>query len=131
MARMVVRFLLAALFLVAATLHLGHAKLFLPAMPPMIPFPMECILISGVCEFLGGIGLLVPRNSIRRTAAWGLALLLVAVFPANIYMATAHVEVHGFPKFAWLEWARLPLQPLLIWAVLWSTRALNILSSKP
>ena len=121
--RLVVRLLLAALFLLAGTLHLRHPGLFLPIMPPQVPFPTACIVISGVAEILGGIGLLFPSGRVRFWTGWGLALLLVAVFPANIYMAIAQVKILGFPEHAWLAWARLALQPLLIGAVLSVTGA--------
>jgi uncharacterized membrane protein len=121
--RALVRLLLAALFLFAGTIHLRDPELFLPVMPPWILFHLPCIEISGVFELLGGIGLLVPVRPIQFLTGWGLALLLVAVFPANIYMALAQVKIHGFPSQSWMGWARLPLQPLLIVAVLWVTRA--------
>jgi uncharacterized membrane protein len=130
MARAIVRACLAGLFLLAGTIHLLDPTLFLPAMPPRIPFHLACIIVSGVCELLGGIGLLMPVLVIQRAAAWGLTALLIAVFPANIHMALAHVQVNGFPKDAWVEWARLPLQPLLVWAVIWSTLCLNNLHTK-
>ena len=120
--RILVRLLLAALFLFAGTIHLRDPKLFLPAMPPWIPFPLPCIEISGIFELIGGIGLLIPARPFQFFAGWGLALLLLAVFPANIYMAVEHVKIHGFPAQPWMAWARLPLQPLLIVAVLWVTR---------
>ena len=130
MGRAIVRACVAGLFLVAGTIHLLNPTLFFPAMPPWIPFHLACIVISGVCELLGGLGLLMPVALIRRAAAWGLTALLVAVFPANIHMALAHVQIHGFPRYVWVEWARLPLQPLLIGAVLWSSAYPNHLSAK-
>ena len=120
--RLTLRLLLAALFLFAGMLHLSNPVLFLPLMPPWIPFHIPCIIISGVCELLGGLGLLVPSRRMVTLAGWGLVLLLIAVFPANIYMATAHVQIPSLPTPSWFAWARLPLQPLLILAVLWSTR---------
>jgi uncharacterized membrane protein len=124
MTRLIVRLLLAALFLFAGTVHLRDPDLFLPVMPPWIPFHRACILISGVFELLGGLGLLVPLRPVQLAAGWGLALLLIAVFPANIYMAVAQVKVLGFPAHEWMAWARLALQPLFIMAVLWVTRVL-------
>ena len=121
--RRITRYLLAALFLFAGTAHLLHPGLFLPVMPPGIPFPLACILISGVFELLGGAGLLIPRRAVQVAVGWGLTLLLIAVFPANIYMAVAHVKVHGFPAHEWMAWARLALQPLFIAGVLWVTRS--------
>ena len=117
-----VRLLLAALFLFAGMLHVRDPKFFLPIMPPWIPFHLSCILISGVLELLGGFALLIPARPIQLLAGWGLTLLFVAVFPANIYMAAAHVQIHGFPPQPWMGWARLPLQPILIVAVAWVTR---------
>jgi uncharacterized membrane protein len=124
MSRLVIRVALAGLFLMAGTIHLLNPALFFPAMPPWIPFHYACIVISGVCELLGAIGLLMPVPALRRAAAWSLTALLVAVFPANIHMALAHVQIHGFPRHVWVEWARLPLQPMLIWGALWSTARL-------
>ena len=61
---------------------------------------------------LGGLGLLPART--RRLAGWGLLALLLAVFPANVYMALLHEQLHS-P--GWLAWARLPLQLPLMWWV--------------
>jgi uncharacterized membrane protein len=123
MLRFLVRLLLAALFLFAGAVHLRRPEFFLPIMPPAIPHPIACILISGVFELLGGIALLVPVRSIQFLTGWGLTLLLLAVFPANIYMAVDHVKINGVLIPAWILWARLPLQPLLIGAALWVTQA--------
>jgi uncharacterized membrane protein len=118
--RLLVRLLLAALFLTAGTLHCLRPAIFLLIMPPWIPFHRFCVEVSGILELLGGAGLLIPNQRVQGTAGLGLALLLVAVFPANIYMAMAGVQIQGIPS--WLSWARLPVQPLLIAAVLWVTR---------
>jgi uncharacterized membrane protein len=76
--------------------------------------------ISGAAEIAGGIGLLIP--SVRRAAAWGLVALLIAVFPANIYMATDNIALIARPLFSALLWGRLLLQPLFIWWVLYASR---------
>ena len=115
------RFLLTTIFFSAALFHLFDPQLFLPIMPPQIPCPIGCILLSGVAEFAGAMGLLLPLKRVQILTGWGLTLLLIAVFPANIYMAAAHIKVHGFPSHEWMAWARLLLQPLLIAAVLWVT----------
>ena len=120
MARLIARIVLAALFLTAGTIHLLKSQLFLPIMPPWIPNPLTGIIVSGIAELAGGLGLLVPVRDLQRAAGFGLLLLLVAVFPANIYMAAAHIQVHGFPSRNWMAWARLPLQPVLMFAVSWA-----------
>jgi len=120
-ARFLTRMLLALLFLFAGSVHLTAPALLLPLMPPCIPFPFFCIIASGVFELLGGIGLLMSDRRILTLTGWSLTLLLLAVFPANIYMATNHIQIHGIPSEPWMAWARLPLQAFLILGVLWVT----------
>ena len=69
----------------------------------------------GAAEILGGVGLLVP--AVRVWAGVGLILLLLAVFPANLFMAQEAEQFRWVP--AWALWARLPLQAVLIAAVAW------------
>ena len=109
------RYLLAALFVGAGLLHFWHPATYLRIMPPALPAPRLLVLLSGAAEVAGGLGLLLPAT--RRWAAWGLLALLLAVFPANIYMLEIHAQLH-LP--AWVAWARLPLQPLLMWWVWWA-----------
>jgi uncharacterized membrane protein len=112
---------LAAIFYAAAgVLHFVKPGAYLKIMPPYIPYHLPLVLISGAFEILGAIGLLIPR--LRRPAAWGLVALLIAVFPANIYMATNPVEAGAASLAPALLWARLALQPLLVWWVLSCTR---------
>ena len=87
-------------------------------MPPYLPWHYELVLISGVFEILGGVALLIPRLQV--VAAWGLIALLVAVFPANIYMAQ-HPELYPVIPPTVL-WARLPLQGVFILWAYWYTR---------
>lgn len=79
-------------------------------MPPYLPEPKWLVALSGLIEIGLGIGLLFPQT--RIWAAWGIIALLLAVFPANIYMATADKFLGLSP---WLRWGRLPLQGVLIW----------------
>ena len=72
------RYLLAALFIGAGTLHLARPKPFREIMPPMIPAPDLMVTISGIAEIMGGLGMLVPAT--LPAASWGLIALLVAVF---------------------------------------------------
>ncbi|WP_345234472.1 DoxX family protein [Hymenobacter saemangeumensis] len=109
-------YLLAMLFVGAGLLHFLRPGIYLRIMPPTLPAPLALVYISGFCEVLGGLGLLWPRS--RRWAVWGLLALLVAVFPANIYMALIHEQL-GIP--GWLAWGRLPLQGVLLWWV-WKVR---------
>ena len=89
-------------------------------MPPQLPYPNLLVHISGACEILGGLGLLLPAT--RTLAASGLIALLIAVLPANLYMALDHAHWLNIPQ--WLLWTRLPLQlPLIAWAWLYTRRS--------
>lgn len=105
---------LAALMMTMGTLHFVKPQFFIDIVPDYLPAPELLVQVSGVFELLGGLGLLVPMT--RRFSAFGLIALFVAVFPANVYMATHHITPTGTPVLpVFLLWARLPLQAVLIW----------------
>lgn len=114
------RWALALLMVFAGLNHFRVPALYLAMMPPQLPWPEALVLISGVAEVAGGLGLLIPAT--RRLAAWGLVALLVAVFPANLYMALHELPLGSYHPPAWALWARLPLQAVLIAWALWTTR---------
>ena len=105
------RILFAAIFIIAGPLHFVYTPIYMRAMPPYLPAHRLLVLVSGVFEFLGGVGLLYPPT--RRYAAWGLVALLIAVEPANLQMAVDHARWRSFPE--WALWLRVPLQLPLIW----------------
>jgi uncharacterized membrane protein len=112
---------LATIFYVfAGALHFLRPGMYLKIMPPYVPWHLAMVLISGACEITGGLALLVPRT--RRAAAWGLVILLIAVFPANLYMATNPIEAGAVSIAPVIRWGRLPQQLPLIWWLLWCTR---------
>ena len=97
-------------FVLAGFNHFRSPAFYQSIIPPSFPSPAALVTISGVCEIAGGLGLGIPP--LRRAAAFGLIALLVAVFPANIYMVM-HPE--KFPEFkTWVLWVRLPLQVVFI-----------------
>ncbi|WP_046244370.1 DoxX family protein [Hymenobacter terrenus] len=110
--RLLSRYALALLFVLAGIWHFVHPATYLTIMPPQLPQPLALVYISGVFEILGGLCLLLRRT--RHFAGWGLLALLVAVFPANVYMALVHEQL-GIP--GWVAWGRLPLQLPLLWWV--------------
>jgi uncharacterized membrane protein len=113
--------ILASIFYIGSgILHFTNTGLYLKIMPPYVPYHAAMVYISGVAEIAGGVGLLIPV--VRRAAAWGLVALLVAVFPANLYMATDHIQVGSAPTPPLLAWGRLPLQAVFIGWVLWCTK---------
>ena len=109
---------LAAFFVLAGINHFANPDFYLQMMPAYLPWHEELVLLSGVLEVLGGVGVLVPR--LRDAAGRGLVILLVAVFPANLNMAL-HPEL--FPEISvWASYARLPFQGLFIAWAWWATR---------
>ena len=101
------------LFIVAGANHFLVPQPYLAMMPGYLPAHVVLVQISGLAEIAGGIGVLFAAT--RSLAAWGLILLLVAVFPANL-----NVALHGWPGTdlpAWLLWVRLPLQVVFIWCI--------------
>jgi uncharacterized membrane protein len=116
-------FLLGLFYMVAGIMHFVKPEIYLKIMPPYLPAPLALVLLSGLAEFAGGLGLFFRKT--RIPAAWGIIALLVAVFPANLYMYQHAVETAGaaYPGIAistlyWRLWGQLPL---ILWAF-WHTR---------
>lgn len=106
------RWIFAALFVAGRVGHFVKPDVYMRIMPPYLPYHRALVLVSGVFEVVLGLLLLAPTTS--RPAAWGLIALLVAVFPANLFMYR-HPEEFGLPPTLLL--LRLPLQGVLIlWA---------------
>ena len=78
------KYVLAIFMIVAGIMHFVNPTFFLKIMPPYLPLHEELVLVSGVFEVFVGLLLLVPQTS--RLAGWGIVALLVAVFPANLYL---------------------------------------------
>lgn len=120
---------LAALFIASGLVHLLRPSVYMPMMPPYLPYAADLILVSGVAEIAGGAGLLFPPT--RRVARYGLIALLVAVFPANVQMAANGFTDGASPFVLALLLARLPLQPLLIWLVYRADAPAKVTSRPP
>lgn len=120
--RAVGRIILAVIFIASGILHFAVPQAYMRIMPPYLPHPLALIHISGIAEVLGGVGLLIRSTSYA--AAWGLVVLLIAVWPANIYMATAHLPFPGVMGQSRAQWLRVVLQiPLIYWAWSYTRRA--------
>ncbi|MDB5103216.1 MAG: conserved rane protein of unknown function [Fibrobacteres bacterium] len=114
--RTILKYAFAAFFALAGANHFYRPAWYLKIMPPILPYPLILVYLSGALETALGLALLSSR--LERKAGWGLAALLLAVFPANAYMAA---RPEAFPAFKPLVlWLRLPLQFVLIGLVLWS-----------
>ena len=110
---------LAAVFMVAGVLHFAFPGQYERVMPPWLPHHRELVLLSGFFQLAGGLGVLFPRT--RRAAGWGLILLLVTVWPANLQMLL-DARASGASALAQaLYLLRLPLQPVLMAWVWWAS----------
>ncbi|HEX2468053.1 MAG TPA: hypothetical protein VHJ54_07605 [Solirubrobacterales bacterium] len=115
----------AAAFTFAGAMHFVRPRAYEAIVPPYVPHHREAVQVSGAAEMIGGLAVLSGRT--RSFARWWLFAVLVAVFPANVYMAQepAMVAARGVPANRiprWLLYARLPLQPLFALAVWRATR---------
>jgi uncharacterized membrane protein len=104
------KYLMGFLYIAAGINHFISPRFYLKIMPPYLPDHTLLVALSGIAEIILGILLFVPGT--RIWAAWGIILLLIAVFPANLYMAYGSPFQEMSP---WLRWGRLPLQVVLIW----------------
>ncbi|PFN83929.1 hypothetical protein COJ85_27435 [Bacillus sp. AFS076308] len=91
------RVAVALMFLLTATAHWGKRRpVLIKMVPPGVPNPEFIVTITGILEIVGAIGLLIPLTS--RIPSIGLALLLIFMFPANIYAARKGITFSGKPS---------------------------------
>ena len=109
--------LLAIFMIGAGTMHFMSPRFYMKIMPPYLPFHLELVYVSGFFEFTLGVLLLVPRFT--RLAAWGIFALLIAVFPANIYL---YQNQELLPASPMVHLLRLPLQAVFLFWAYWHTR---------
>jgi uncharacterized membrane protein len=109
------RLALALFFVLAGALHFIAPAPYLAIMPSSVPLPAAMIALSGIAEIVGGLGVLF--RSTRRAAGVWLIALLIAVFPANVYAISTGMVIADNAVPAWMLWARLPLQLVLIFWV--------------
>jgi uncharacterized membrane protein len=101
--------------------HFINPAYYMNIMPPYLPFHIELVYISGAFEVIFGSMLLFSNT--RFYAAWGLIFLLIAVYPANIYLAfnkepQQAIEISHFLA----SWIRLPLQFVFIGLAYWHSK---------
>ena len=112
---------MAIAYIFAGYNHLANPAFYLAIMPPDLPNPEWLNVISGLAEIVLGVFLLEPRTRIY--AAWGIIALLVAVFPANMYVVTQNVGAEGPGSGAGsANFIRLPFQVVFIVWAWWYTQ---------
>jgi uncharacterized membrane protein len=113
------RIALAAMFVFTGATHFAATGSMLQMLPDGLPMRLEAVYLSGLAQFAGAVGLLIPR--LRRAAGLGLAAMLIAVFPANINVALNNLQIELLPTDPFMQWARLLVQPVLIVLVIWAS----------
>lgn len=98
--------------------HFTSPIWYVQIVPPYLPYKLELVYISGIFEILFG-GMLLFKKT-RFLAGWGLILLLIAVYPANIYLAqTNGAAMNTTPLIAW---GRLPVQFIFVGLAYWHSK---------
>lgn len=100
-------------YIFAGINHFRNPNFYLDMIPPYFPAHALLNMLAGIIEIFLGIGLIFKRS--RRIAAWGVIALLIAIFPANIYMYTNNISPGGSPVPEWVALLRLPFQLVFIW----------------
>ena len=121
--RTILRALLSAAYLLAGILHVFVPRPFLGITPAWVPYAPQVILVTGLCELAGAIGLFVPRT--RWWAGVLLAAYAVCVYPANVKHAIDFIE-HGRGGLGlWYHIPRLAFQPVIVWWALFVGRVID------
>ena len=98
--------------------HFTSPIWYVQIVPPYLSYKLELVYISGLFEILFG-GMLLFKKT-RFLAGWGLILLLIAVYPANIYLAqTNGAAMNTTPLIAW---GRLPVQFIFVGLAYWHSK---------
>ncbi|MFZ4619738.1 MAG: DoxX family protein, partial [Bacteroidota bacterium] len=118
----ILRWFATGFFLVAGAMHFVIPEFYLAMMPPFIPFQSFFVIITGIAEMAGAVALQVPK--LRRTSGILMIVMLVAIFPANIYVAWAQPVLPNVSYTPASMWWRLLLQPVFI-AWIWRVSLLK------
>ena len=116
MTKTIFRYLLALIFIGSGFMHFILPDTYVKVMPDFIPFPLACVLISGVLELAGGIGLLIPKW--RNRASWLIVALLLSFLAVHIpHILNGGKVTTDFSLPLAAVWARLAFQAVFIaWA---------------
>lgn len=110
-------YLMAFLYIIAGFNHFRNPVMYIKIIPSYLPNPKLLNALSGIAEIVLGILLLVPLTT--QLAAWGIIALLIAIFPANLYIFCK--KKGKFSLFKFILLIRLPLQiVLIVWAYLYT-----------
>ncbi len=112
--QLVLEIVCAAPLVASGTLHLFQPQAFTPLLSPAIPYREWIVWLTGIPEWAGAVGLFVPRA--RRAASLWLAVFMIAIFPANIYVAGQNIHGMQMPSVP----VRWTMQAVYIWLLLFT-----------
>ena len=101
--------------------HFVLTKTFVSVVPPYVPYPLEMVYFTGVCEIAGALALLY--QPLRRIAGLCLIALAICVTPVHIQMLIEAEKYKALGPIA--LWVRLIIQPIFIWIIWWSTKPIE------
>ena len=113
-------YFMAVSYMLVGTTHFLYPSFFLKIMPPSFPIHLELVYLSGFFEC--ALGFLLFFSNTRKIASWGLIALLIAVFPANIYLAQSEEAQQALEISSIMAVVRLPFQFLFIGIAFWFTK---------
>ena len=113
-------YFMGAAYIYVGLRHFIDPNFFMAIMPDYLPYHLEAVYVSGVFEIILG-GMLLYKKT-RRLAGWGLIALLIAVFPANIYLAQNETAQQSLDISQFVAIIRLPFQFLFISLAYWHTK---------
>ena len=116
--KLITIYLMSIFYIVIGIKHFTNVEWFMKIMPPYLPYHKELVYLSGAFEIIFGMMIIFEKT--RTLGAWGLILLLIAVFPANIYLAQTNGAAMN--TSAAIAWGRLPFQAIFIAVAYWHSK---------
>ena len=116
--KLITIYLMSIFYISTGIKHFTNVDWFIKIMPPYLPYHKELVYLSGAFEIILGIMLVFEKT--RFLAGWGLILLLIAVFPANIYLVQTNGAAMNTSLV--LAWGRLPFQAVFIAIAYWHSK---------
>ena len=116
--KLITIYLMSLFYILIGIKHFINVDWYMKIMPPYLSYHKELVYLSGAFEIILGIMLVFEKT--RFLAGWGLIFLLIAVFPANIYLAQTNGAAMNISPA--LAWGRLPFQAVFIALAYWHSK---------
>ena len=111
-------YIMGIFYIIVGVKHFQDPVWFVQIIPPILPYKYALVYISGLFEVLLGVLLMIPKS--QSIAAKGLIILLICVYPANIYLAQTNGAALGISPL--IAWGRLPFQFVFIGLAYWHSK---------